>query len=213
MILKPDQVVQLYRRLAPHYDNIMIPLQLFGLESQRRQAIERLALKEGDVVLDLGCGTGLNLSLLSERVGESGQVIAVDLSSEMLEEAGAKTRHLRFNNVTLIQGNMLDYEPPVSFDAVLSTYALEMVPEYDRVIKRMAHALNKSGRFVALGLKHPESWPTWLVELSLLLARPFKVSRAYESIRPFDSIRTNLEVVEYQEFLTGAAYLCVGLKS
>jgi demethylmenaquinone methyltransferase/2-methoxy-6-polyprenyl-1,4-benzoquinol methylase len=151
--------------------------------------------------------------MLSELVGSSGKVIGVDLSAEMLDRAREKTRHFPFNNVTLVQENMVHYQPPDQIDAVLSTYALEMVPEYDHIIAGMTHVLRDSGRFAALGLKHPESWPEWLVEFGILLARPFKVSRAYESIRPFDSIRAHLECVQYEEFLAGSAYLCVGSKA
>lgn len=212
MILEPEQIKTVYRRLAPYYDGALIPLQLLGSMSYRRRAIEALRLEQGDTVLDLGCGTGVNLPLLSEKVGPTGRVIGVDLSTDMLAQAARKVRELKLHNVTLVEKDIREYEPEVSVSGVISTYALEMVPEHEELIEKMTECLTDKGHMALLGLKHPESWPSWLVELGIWLTRPFGVNRAYESIRPFESMQTHLDVGEYTEFLMGAAYLCVAKK-
>ena len=53
----------------------------------RRKAVDRLELKRGERVLEVGCGTGRNLALLREAVGPEGHVYGVDLSDGMLAEA------------------------------------------------------------------------------------------------------------------------------
>lgn len=212
MILEPEQIKSVYRRLAPYYDRTLIPLQLLGSMSYRRRAIEALALEHGDIVLDLGCGTGVNLPLLSKKVGPTGRVIGVDLSTDMLAQAARKVRELELHNVTLVEKDIREYEPEESVSGVISTYALEMVPEHEELVETMAKHLIERGHMASLGLKHPESWPSWLVEVGIWLTRPFGVDRAYEDIRPFESMKAHLDVSEYTEFLMGAAYLCVARK-
>ena len=62
----------------------------------------KLDLKTGDCVLEVGCGTGRNLSRLVEAVGNSGQVYGVDLSEGMLAQAKALTARHKWQNVKLL---------------------------------------------------------------------------------------------------------------
>lgn len=63
----------------------------------RKAAIETLQLQEGDVVLDLFCGTGINFQSLAKQIGETGKVIAIDASAGMLEKAKARINKLQLN--------------------------------------------------------------------------------------------------------------------
>ena len=91
MILDADQVRGLYRRIAPFYDLSLIPFRALGDRRNRLLAVRSLRLQAGDTVVDLGCGTGINIPLLLEAVGPSGRVIGVDLSEEMLSNACERT--------------------------------------------------------------------------------------------------------------------------
>ena len=86
-----------YRRRAQFYD-----LQLALAEPIRRRAIERLGLKGGETVLDVGCGTGLSFELLEQRVGREGKIIGIEQSSDMIDQARARADRDRFENVTPI---------------------------------------------------------------------------------------------------------------
>ena len=77
------RLMALYRRQAKGYDQSGIQ----GLDTWRREAVSRLALQHGDLVVDIGCGTGLNFALLQEAIGETGRIIGVDLTDAMLEQA------------------------------------------------------------------------------------------------------------------------------
>ena len=70
MILDREQLVRLYRRLAPLYDLLVVPLEWLGARRYRERAVRSLGLRPGGVVLDLGCGTGLNMPWLHDAVGE-----------------------------------------------------------------------------------------------------------------------------------------------
>ena len=95
----PDrQVAQpKYEQLAPTHDRWARPAARL-----RRLAVDRLALKPGEVVLDVGCGTGLSFSLVEERIGPEGGLIGVDPSPDML--AKARERVKRHGYVTTFEG-------------------------------------------------------------------------------------------------------------
>ena len=210
MILDSEQVARLYRRLAPFYDPVVVPLEWLGTRRYRARAVRSLGLRPGGVVLDLGCGTGLNMVLLHHAVGAEGRVVCVDLSVEMLSRARRRAERHGFVNVELVQADLATYRPPAACDGALATFALEVVPEYGDVVRRVATALSDRGRLTVYGLKHPERWPAWLVQLGVWITAPFGVSRAYETFRPYEAVREHLSEVEYREFLFGVGYLCVG---
>lgn len=106
----PDQdeaVVSRYRKLAESYDR-----RTRWIRGFRWIAIARLGLRRGDVVLDVGCGTGVNFRFLEERVGDEGRIIGIDLSSDMLSEAEKKIASHEWTNVTLIEGPAEDVGHP-----------------------------------------------------------------------------------------------------
>ena len=213
MILDKDEVRALYGRIAGKYDLALIELRLTGLERQRSEVIKNLKLDQGQTVVDLGCGTGLNLHRLVNAVGPSGRVIGVDISAVMLGEAEKKVRAAGYINVELIEADLAHYRLPPGSNGVLATFALEMVPEYDAIIERIASHLPRDGRLGLMGLKYPESWPEWLVKAAVLVNKPFGASKDYRDFRPWISAAKHMNVVEYRELVFGAAYRCVAASS
>ena len=210
MILGANEVKQLYRRTARFYDAAVWMYRLTGVTRVRRLAVAALRLKPGDTVVDLGCGTGLNLAFLREAVGPSGRVLGVDLTDAMLERARRRVQRAGWWNVELIEADVREYPLPENLNAVLATFALEMVPEHDAVVRRVADALPAGGRIALFGIKHPEGWPQWAIRIGIVLNRAFGVSREYAAIQPWQSVRRHMREVEYREFYAGAAYLSVG---
>lgn len=85
-----------------------------------------------------------------------------------------------------------------------------MVPGYAQVMASTARALELEGRIGLLGLKHPEGWPDWLVSLGVAITKPFGVSRAYESFRPWRAAADHFREIAFQEYMFGSAYSYVG---
>ena len=212
-ILNAEEVRTLYNRNAGFYDAALIFYRLAGVTKLRSDLIDRLNLQEGDTVVDLGCGTGSNFPMIHDKVGKAGRIIGVDLSPAMLERAREKAAKHDFDNVTLVESDIRNYRYPADIKAVAACFALEMVPEYDAEIKRIAEALPESGRLGLLGLKHPENWPDWIVQLGVILNKPFGVSREYEDFQPWEAVEKHLEAENFQEFYLGAAYRSVGVKN
>lgn len=134
----------------------------------------------------------------------------MDLSEAMLARARLYIERKGWRNVELIEADVTAYELPPETAGVATAFALEMVPEYDDVIRRLAASLRPGGRLGLLGLKHLEGWPEWLVSVSVWLNKPFGVSRDYESFHPWELMERYMRVVRFDELYAGAACLCIG---
>src|SRR2546428_608104 len=93
---------------------------VMGIEWARRTAppdrarvVELLDLNPGDVVLDVGCGTGLCFPLVVEQVGPKGRVIGIEQSLDMLTRAQERIEAAKWENVDLVLGSVEDAHIPV----------------------------------------------------------------------------------------------------
>lgn len=102
---------------------------------------------EGERVVDIGCGAGIDSVISARMVGEAGQVVGVDMTPAMLEKAkkGADDANLR--NVEFREG--FGESVPVSdewADVVISNGALNLMPDKVAALKEMARVLKPGGR-------------------------------------------------------------------
>ena len=105
--MKLSEVSQNYNSAARYYDRLtdIVFGHILGLEKYRSYTIDLLGDLDGATVLDLGCGTGRNFSLLVERVGERGNIIGVDYSEGMLEQARRRIQAKGWRNIELVRGD------------------------------------------------------------------------------------------------------------
>ena len=212
MELDKGSIALLYRKRAKRYDFNANAYYLLGIRefAYRKIGVEALKLKKGDTVIEIGCGTGLNFSLLRKKVGPDGNIIGVDLTPEMLEKADKRIRRNGWKNVTLVQSDAAEYLFPEHIDGIISTFAITLVPEYDRVIQKGAAALSPNARFVIVDFKKPDRWPMWMIKLFVILTRPFGVSLDIADRHPWKSVARYMTLVGFRELYLGALYLCVG---
>lgn len=209
-MLTAPEVRRLYDRLASVYDLVAGAYTLLGARRLHRRAVRALRLRPGDTAVDLGCGTGANLPWLVQAVGLKGRVVGVDLSPGMLARARCLAKRREWENVELVQADVREWPLPPDVRGLVATFSLEMVPEYDDVIRRAVEALPPGGQIAVSGLRRPAGWPEWLVRLGEPVNRPFGVSRAYEDIQPWRSVQMHTDGFHYEESLFGAVYLAVG---
>lgn len=214
MTLSKNQTRDLYRKRARRYDLWVQVYPLFGfkMNQYRQDTISALALKPGDTVVELGCGTGLNFAYVQRAIGPTGKLIGVDLTDSMLDVARDRVAQEGWTNVTLVQADLAEWKFPAGVAGVFSTLALTLVPEYDTVIERASRALKPGGRLAILDMKEPKRWPEWLVRFAAWLNKPFGVSLDLADRHPWESIRRYLTETEYREYYFGALYLCAGQK-
>lgn len=212
MIPNKDHLVQLYRKRARNYDITanLYYLAAFREKAYRRKAVEALQLHGGMTVIEIGCGTGLNFSLLQQKIGSDGNLIGIDLTDKMLAQARKRIQREGWANIELVNIDALDYRFPKGVDGIISTFALTLIPEYEDVIRNGAEALSPGGRFVILDLKKPDRWPLWMIRLGVWTARPFGVSLEMADRHPWEAIERYLTNTTFTDLYGGFAYISVG---
>ena len=107
------------------------------------------ALKEGDVVLDLGSGAGFDSFLAARKVGKTGKVIGVDMTPEMIAKARANAMAGNFENVEFLLGDIEALPlPDNSVDAAISNCVINLVPDKQKVFQELNRVLRPEGRFM-----------------------------------------------------------------
>lgn len=179
-----------YDRTARHYDIMTWPMEVMAMDRHRSRLIAEV---EGARVLEVGVGTGRNLSLYPDAV----QVDAIDFSPRMLERA--QRRPPRTNvRLALMDVQELAW-PSETFDTVVSTCVFCSVPDALKGLQEIRRVLRAGGR--ALFLEHVRPGTPWLAALFDWLD-PF-VSRLGPHInrRTMETIRAAGFVVEREENL------------
>jgi SAM-dependent methyltransferase len=105
------------------------------------------SLRSGEVVLDLGSGGGFDAFLAAREVGESGRVIGVDMTSDMLSKARRNAETAGFSNVEFRLGE-IEYLPVAdnSVDVIISNCVINLSPDKPRVFREALRVLKPGGR-------------------------------------------------------------------
>ncbi|MDQ2726508.1 MAG: methyltransferase domain-containing protein [Actinomycetota bacterium] len=133
-----------YGRGAAAYDLLSFEGLLY--RAPRRRGIGLLALRPGETVLDVGCGTGLSFGWLQGAVGASGRIVGVDASAAMLARAERRARRHRWSNVTLVHAEadrLFDALSssgiePSSVSAAVVAYALSVMARWEEAWEQVA---------------------------------------------------------------------------
>ena len=105
-------------------------------------------LNEGETVLDLGSGGGIDVLLSARRVGETGKAYGLDMTDEMLELARANQRVAGVENVEFVKGTIEHVPlPDGSVDVIISNCVINLSADKPAVFREAARVLKPGGRF------------------------------------------------------------------
>jgi len=126
--------------------------------------VRHAALKPGEIVLDVGCGAGLDSLLAAQAVGPSGRVIGLDLLEEMCERGRAHAKEAGVDGWTeFVQGEMEDIPlPEASVDVVISNGVINLSPRKSRVLAEIRRVLRPDGRLAVADLTVNDELPSEL---------------------------------------------------
>jgi 2-polyprenyl-3-methyl-5-hydroxy-6-metoxy-1,4-benzoquinol methylase len=105
-------------------------------------------LKEGEVVLDLGSGGGIDVLLSAKRVGPTGKAYGLDMTDDMLALAEENKRKSGLTNVEFLRGEIENIPlPDNSIDVIISNCVINLSADKDRVFREVFRVLKPAGRF------------------------------------------------------------------
>jgi phosphatidylethanolamine/phosphatidyl-N-methylethanolamine N-methyltransferase len=142
-VVENDFVEAVYDKIAKVYDLTFGPT----LHPGRLQAIQRMDIQSAERVLEVGVGTGINLSLYPKNCSVTG----IDFSGSMLEIARERAARKEIQNVRLLQMDAADLKfADDSFDIVYAPYLISVVPDPVKVAQEMRRVCRPGGRIIVL---------------------------------------------------------------
>ncbi len=177
-------------------------------DAYRRQTVARLAPAPGEVVLDVGCGTGLNFALLQAPIGPTGAIVGIDVSPQMLARARRRSDRHGWRNVTLLEGAVEDVDVQVRADAALlcGTHDILRSPA---ALENVVRHIRPGGRIVAAG---PKWAPWWWPAAPAMNLWTWQLNRDYVTTfegfgRPWSHLERLVGPVEVEEVFFGGGYI------
>lgn len=104
-------------------------------------------INEGDVILDLGSGAGIDAFLAAKKVGKTGKVIGVDMTEEMIKKANENAQRYNYRNVEFRLGDIENL--PIesnSVDIIISNCVINLAPNKDKVFLEAFRVLKDKGK-------------------------------------------------------------------
>ena len=149
---KRVRVQDMFDRIAPKYDALNRVMSVGMDQRWRRRALDKIGVGEGDLVVDLACGTGDFCELVEERGAE---VVGVDFALQMLKQG--RTRGLDFRSVQG-DGEWLPFRT-ASVDVVTCGFALRNFVSLEGVLEEIARIMRPGGRVALIDVDRPAWGP------------------------------------------------------
>ncbi|MFQ5718574.1 MAG: class I SAM-dependent methyltransferase [Acidobacteriota bacterium] len=159
----PDSILRVLNSRAEvraFYDKISGVYDLLAERSEgpvRQAGLNHLAVGAGEVVLEVGCGTGHALATLARAAGPGGLAVGIDLSRRMLEQSRQTLAHEQAPAALLAgDGQRLPFGTG-RFDALFMSFTLELfdTPDIPEVLAESRRILRPGGRLVVVGMSRP----------------------------------------------------------
>lgn len=202
--MTPNQrSIALYRRHAARYDasaarTMALRLRVIGL----------LALQPGEVVLDVGAGTGLSYEPLRQAVGPAGRVLAFEQSPDMFARAAERVATQGFSNVWHACASAEAVHLPQPPDALLFNYVHD-ITRTPEALANLVRQARPGARIAVCGMKF---FPWWTGPLNLLAwakNRPYN-ARAAELWRPWSLLEPLCAEWRRESIHAGMGYVAWG---
>ena len=179
-----------------------------AFQRYRRELVEALPLRRGQVVLDVGCGTGLCSGFLRAKVGPRGGVVGIEESPEMAAVAREQIASEGWDNVTVVQSSAEDAQIAVTADAALFC-AVHDILQSPAALRNVVGNLRPGAWVAAGGGKWASPLMVGVNLLTGMLHSPYVRSFAGFG-RPWSHLEPLIEDVQVREMALGSGYIMTG---
>jgi ubiquinone/menaquinone biosynthesis C-methylase UbiE len=202
--------------LTPPYGHLARLLRPFPdfdpafIKPVRQKAVQLLNLKEGDRVLDVGCGPGGSFPYLVRAVGKSGQVVGVEISPEISINARRRIEKNGWRNVEVIEASAQEVHLTGAFNGLLMFAAADVYASEEALENIFSH-LNEKARVAAFGAKLSSSRFGKILNpfLRLLFNLSFSTTPRPD-YEPWRSLAKRVEELNVEEYFFGLMFLTSG---
>jgi demethylmenaquinone methyltransferase/2-methoxy-6-polyprenyl-1,4-benzoquinol methylase len=197
------------RRLSAYHDQARsYEHDTAAFQPYRRAVVEALPLQSGQVVLDVGCGTGLCCGLLRDKVGPRGGVVGIEESPEMAAVAREHIACEGWENVTVVRAPAEDAEIELTADAALFCAVHDILQSPD-ALRNVVTTLRPGAWVAAGGGKWAAPMMVALNSMVSVLHAPYV--RSFSGFdRPWQHLERFVEDVQVREMAFGAGYVMTG---
>lgn len=125
----------------------------------RVRAIGMCDLQDGDHVIDIGCGTGLNFDLVEAAIGPRGLITGIDSSQQMLHQAQRRVDARGWTNVRLVHSDATALAsatlPGRRIDAAIATYSISLMRDWPSAVRAMIELAGPQGTVAMVDMQEP----------------------------------------------------------
>ena len=202
--------------LTPPYGHLARLLRPFPdfdpsfIKPVRQKAVELLDLKEGDRVLDVGCGPGGSFPYLVRAVGQSGQVVGVEISPVISINARRRIEKNGWRNVRVIEATAQDVHLTGTFNGVLMFAAADVYAS-EEALENIFPYLRENARVVAFGAKLSRHRVGRILNpvLKMLFKLTFSTTPKPD-YEPWRMVAKRVEKLDIEEYFLGLMFLASG---
>jgi demethylmenaquinone methyltransferase/2-methoxy-6-polyprenyl-1,4-benzoquinol methylase len=204
------------KELTPAYGHLALLIRPFPdfdpafIKPARQKAVELLNLKEGDRVLDVGCGPGGSFPYLVHAIGQSGQVVGIEISPAISINARRRIEKNRWKNVQVIEAAARDVRLTGTFNGLLMFAAADVYASEEALANIFPH-LGENARVVAFGAKLSRNRLGALLNpvLRMLFSLSFSTTPRPDC-EPWRILEKRVKHADIEEYFLGLMFLASG---
>jgi SAM-dependent methyltransferase len=209
--MKTEVKDPLYAKYLARFTSFFPNFDFSFIKPVRKKAVRLLNLKEGNRVIDAGCGSGGSFPFLLEAVGDTGEIVGVEISPATTINTRKRIAANNWKNIRIIEGNAQNVGLEGKFDGLLM-FAAPDVFASEKALSNILPHLKENARVAFFGAKMSSGKLGWLLNglLRFAITKLSFESTPLPNDKPWRLIENRSENMEIEEFFFGSMFLASG---
>ena len=200
----------LYARFLVHITRPFPDFDFGFIKPVRQKAVSLLKLKRGDHVLDAGCGSGGSFPYILNIIGESGEIVGIEISSQTIKNTNKRIAKNKWQNVHVVEGDANTVKLSGSFDGLLM-FAAPDVYASELALSNIFPHLKVNSKVVIFGAKISKKRFGWILNGILRsVFSKFSSSTPTLNSEPWKILENRLQDFHIKEYFFGWMFLAYG---